>query len=191
MSRVKRIAKQSGPMAQAGAVALWGASSIIKSVQSGYLTGGTNSYAATIAAVNPNHCLLLYQNFDHSGSGTQAYYFTNTLTLTDATTITVGRQSAGGAVIGVAWTVLEFLPGVIKSIQAGLITLAAAPGTATVNAVNPQKCMLLYEGSLSPHTGPEANIWPVKLVLTNATTVTASTYTNANAQAAFRLVEFF
>lgn len=182
----------SGPMGQTGMVGLWGAASIVKSLQSGYLSGSTEgTYTATINTVIPENCLLLWQGFNQSGNP-QPVYWGGMLQLTNATTVSLVRRAAAGSIMGIQWTVLEFLPGIVKSIQQGVIDFAGvATNTATITSVTPEKCALFFEGYSSADATGNTNAWAHRLELTNATTITAKFAVGTTASVPWRLVEFY
>src|SRR5438132_5237914 len=106
------------------------------------------------------------------------------LVLTTTPTFTATRDSTyGAAVVGATlrFTVIEFYPGVFKSIQKGVTAIAtsAASGTTTVTAVNTAKSVLITLGfprsTAIPSISPSAVYSDI--VLTNSTTVTASRVT--------------
>jgi hypothetical protein len=197
----RRGADRIGPLASGGMVALWGASSLIKSIQYGNV-GATNNTSttgtATINAVDTANAVLLFNGNTTSDStnGQIDAYQTGFITLTNSTTVTVTRGGQdGNGNITVNFCVVEFLPGVIRSVQAGTILLANAvvTNTATITAVNTAKSVLFYNNK-NTNQGPLAagtTHWS-KLDLTNSTTITATRAGNTNQEVpAYLLVEFF
>ena len=86
---------------------------------------------------------------------------------------------------------------VIKSIQSGIITIGKglSSGTATITSVNLNKSILLYLGHST--TNSDSTVRPcylgIKIVLTNATTVTATregTPPDYPVNVSFMVVEF-
>jgi hypothetical protein len=176
-------------------VGLWGAASLIASVQSGYTSGAAEgSYTATISPVVPENCVLLHQGFNQSGNP-QPSYWSSSLALTNATTVTVVRQSAGGSNLGIAWTVLEFVPGIVRSVQAGVVALpAVTTGNSTITQVDPLKSALFFCGTRSDDSTGNAGIWACRLtVAVNGLAVIATRgFTGGvSCNVAWRLVEFF
>lgn len=195
MSLAKRVGTQVGPLAQGGMVSAWGASSMVRSVQRGTISIGpaaaTNT--ATIAAVNMDNSVLrwLSGNYNTDGAVDERDGWSY-LTFTNATTITATRQGTNNTAT-VSFEVIEFMPGIIRSVQRGTIALtAAASNTATVTTVDTNKAVLDYLGTLSGDGFGYSARYLIRLVLTNSTTITA-TRGNAtnNMLVAYQLVEFF
>jgi hypothetical protein len=177
----------------AGAVAGRGAPTLIRSCQQGYTQGGIPPVTATILPVVPENCVVLHTGFNAAGY-TQAIYFQCRVELTNATTVSIIGTGNSSAVAGIGWQVVEFVPGIIKSMQAGVIDLGAANNaTATIQPVLPERCLLTWMGIIC--NGPDANaaVFPTRLTLTNATTITANRYAASGVatSAPWRLVEFF
>ena len=89
-------------------------------------------------------------------------------------------------------------PSVIKSIQAGIITISGdiTSATATINAVNTTKSVVLHGGSRFPGSATNPNITLATVQLTNATTVTATvgatvTPSIVNRYVAYTVLEFY
>lgn len=86
-------------------------------------------------------------------------------------------------------------PSVIKSIQTGIITISKADtsATATINAVNTTKSVVLHGGSSCTGTTATPNQILATVQLTNATTVTATTGATASAErhVAYTVLEFY
>jgi len=190
-----------GPLGQGGMVGLWGASSLIKSVQTGSVgLAGTAALTgtATITSVDTASSLLIFggNTTNDATNGQIDAYQTGTIALTNATTVTVTRYSTDtNQTITAYFTVVEFRPGAVRSIQAGTIILtnAVLTNTATITSVNTAKSVCIYTSKQS-NQGPSAtgnNHWSY-VVLTNATTVTAARANNVNLeQPGYTVVEFF
>lgn len=85
----------------------------------------------------------------------------------------------------------QFLPGAIKSIQRGTITIAnaASSKTATITSVDTTKALIFSLGAESTETSV-ANT-NVRLALTNATTVTAERGgTTGSVEVGYQVVEY-
>jgi len=174
-------------------VAQFGQRSMIRSIQRGVLSvpNGSSTAAATITSVDPNNSVLSVSQ-DGDGAVNRWDASVGTVVFTNATTITATRTTTTGDVLRTSYEVIEYWPGVIKSVQRGTITLAgAASNTATITTVNTSKSMLFdlrYSTTelAVPHT------ITTRLTLTNATTVTASravgTGTNISS---YQIVEFY
>lgn len=89
---------------------------------------------------------------------------------------------------------MSYAPSVIKSIQQGTITFTGTnvvSGTATITSVDTTKSMCLTTGGSQNST----NWFSSKVILTNATTVTASTANDNGASRTYTtgyiVVEFY
>lgn len=107
-------------------------------------------------------------------------------TITNNTTVTVTPQVSDACAATYTWKgmLVEYYPNWVKSSGTGSITVASGgtTGTATITSVNPAKTMVAWTGMTVP-AGPTCNdnvsgsgsvISPSTVVLTNATTLTAS-----------------
>lgn len=157
-------------------VANWGTRSLIRSIQRTTITlTGVTSNTVTITAVVPENTRLnwlgntysLDSDPDTSSSATR-------IALTNATTVTATRASNGNSAI-VSFEAIEYMPGLIRSIQRGIIGVTGVTSnTATVNAVTPSKSTLRILGWSTTDTLGFWAEWGPVLVLTDATTVTAA-----------------
>lgn len=86
-------------------------------------------------------------------------------------------------------------PSVIKSIQAGIITIPRndTSATATINAVNTTKSVVLHGGTRYPASTPNPDKIFTTVQLTNATTVTATVGSTAGVSkhVAYTVLEFY
>lgn len=186
-----------GPLGGAGMVGLWGASSLIKSIQAGTMTSSYPTNATgTIATVDTANSIVYLLGFTQSNVNNNYAVCAGAVELTNSTTVTGYQSVSGGADMVFSFVVVEYLPGIVKSIQAGTVAVGVnASATATVTAVNTAKSMLVWRGfRVSTGAAPNTDSWATKTVLTNATTVTANRITadaNNNITAYFGLVEFF
>lgn len=170
-------------------------SSAVNSIQSGTAsTSSGTSGTATITSVTTGNSIVLYngQVCQVTGSSAQSTTIVH-IQLTNATTVTVTRgASSGSAVIG-HFMVLEFKSGILQSsTQNGTIAIAAAStsNTATITSVTTANTLLLYNGQISSNGSDAGNSWAY-LVLTNATTVTATRVGTSGTQTpAFSVLEF-
>lgn len=76
----------------------------------------------------------------------------------------------------------------IKSIQTGSIAIGNIWGSATINAVDPSKTMLILGGASTVTTGSKPTAY--SLSLTNATTVQFAGYGYTSSEARFTVLEF-
>lgn len=173
-------------------VALWGASSLVKSIQRGTIavTGGTTG-TLTITSVDTNYARLRFLGCTASLNVVDGTKYFARVDLTNTTTVTATVNTSPGAnTLTVSVEVTEYWPGVIKSIQRGTITPAGAGATATITGVNTAKTELDYLGFSDTDTSNNNGVIPY-LVLTNSTTVTATNVVAVNATVGFQAVEWF
>ena len=83
-------------------------------------------------------------------------------------------------------------PSVVKSIQAGIITIPVdnKSATATINAVDTTKSVVLHGGSRYPTSTTNPDKTSVTVQLTNATTVTATVGIETTSSADIRYVAY-
>lgn len=177
-------------------VTAWTQGTIVKSVQYGTITIGNTSLTgtATITTVVPTNALVFFLGLVHQEAADGISVPFSYLQLTNATTVTATRAiqpGAGAATPVIGFCVLEFLPGVIRSIQKGTVTLnAVTSNTATITAVNVAKSILLYGFESSDQNLVTDAL--ARITLTNATTVTMTRNNNTGVVVgAFTVVEFY
>jgi len=189
-----------GPLGGAGMVGLWGASSLIRSLQTGTIAVGiTSPTTATVTAVNPALSLLISGSWSSNyNTGNGVYGTQPRITLTNGTTITATTYTTGTGIDSTtSWTLVEFAPGAIRSVQYGTTSGTSGADTATITAVNTAKSFVVYLGLTSSSSNAYSIEAPGKyyarVTLTNSTTVTGR-YENAGGQTmaiAFAVVECF
>ena len=114
------------------------------------------------------------------------------LALTNATTLTATR-SASNEIQTLTYEVIEFMPGVIKQVQRGTVSMAHTVNfaTSTITTVNTAKAMLTSLGLEQDNLSICSSI-VARLTLTNATTVTVNRATgNLNMTMGYQVVEFY
>lgn len=164
--------------------------SLIKSIQRGTITipGGSTTNGATITAVvTANSALYWLGNSLNTAGQVDSAQFMARLALTNATTVTATR---GGTTedVTVSFEVVEYWPGVLRSVQRGTVAVGTP---ATITSVTTAKSLLTYLGCVgATTTGGEWGAQEPKLVLTNATTVTASA-TSGTDVCGYQVVEFY
>lgn len=175
----------------------WTQPGFIKSLQRNTITiaNGAASNTATITGVSLSDSLLLFLGSDYGTDGAVAGQDCESLlTFTNATTITATRVGTTGGLI-TAFEVIEFMPGVIKSVQRSTIALAGVvSNTATVNPVVMLKSAIGYLGASTTdaNAGEFSARTHVYMQLTNATTITATRGNGNNtATIGYQLVEYF
>lgn len=177
-----------------GMVSLWGASSLIRSVQYGTVAlSGVTTNTATIVAVDTSRAVVIDLCASNNWSGgTSEAYAVPRFTLTNSTTVTAVRGAVGGIDCNAAFAVVEFAPGVLRSVQTGTITPTAGAVTATITDVNVAKAVVLSLG-VSGDNGGVGGSWWSRLTLSSSTTVTATRQDTSAAAMPhnFAVMEFF
>ena len=180
-----------GPAGMGGMVSLWGASSLIQSIQYGTVSvSGTTSGTATITAVDTADSMLVFMG--QSCTDTTSFFERGNvgLSLTNSTTVTATKAGSNSNIVA-GFCVVEFYPGVVKSVQRG--SRAGFNATSTITEVNTGKVWVMhlgYVGVVGNTYFPEYDA--VRCELTNSTTLTMK---NSNAGGAtffyWQVVEFF
>lgn len=150
----------------------------------------TSNTATLAVPVDVNRSRLVYLGLTGSTDATIAPAVVR-VALTNASTVTatVNTTSAGTREIG--FEVIEYRPGVVRSVQRGTITTTAdVTGTATITSVNTSRATLDWLGfeSSGASTGPAAA--QIRVTLTNATTVTATGIGSVDRTVGFQVVEW-
>jgi hypothetical protein len=168
--------------------------SLIKSIQTGTITiASAASNTATVTAVDPNNSILLFGGNELANSTTPNIAYVR-LDLTNSTTVTATRNTSSANSTTANFVLIEFYPGVIKSVQRGTIaTGAAASNTATITAVNTAKAWVIGLGwSTTGTTDGATRVYFCRFELTNATTVTFRRNDATNAcTGSYQVVEFY
>lgn len=174
----------------------WSQRGFIRSIQRGTMTLNAGiSATATITAVDLANSVLLYGGFTTDvGAADYASVFPR-IELTNPTTVTAGKASAPSIEV-VAFEVIEFYPGVLKSVQRGFIGLGGVTtNTATITTVNLAKasCVTLGWTGVASGGGGEMGQTTANVVLTNATTVTATrnSVVAGSLAAGYQILEFY
>ena len=183
-----------GPQGMGGMVSLWGASSLIKSVQ----RISVASVAVTITAVDVSRTILVWAGVNGTYTfGASGNECNKRVTLTNSTTVTPVASVTSGAVTATI-SVIELQPGVIKSVQYGAatITAPAQTGTAAITAVNIDKSIMLFLGTgEGPGSGAALAYNFANLTVNSAgDTITATQGAGAspgNSVTAFCMMELF
>lgn len=161
-------------------VAQWSLRSFVKSVQRGtvLIVNSSTTGTATITAVQLANSLVYFLGATSANVSTNfAVDARCYLTFTNETTITATRAGSSDAATA-GFEVIEFQPGVLRSVQRGAITISGAStsATASVTFVDAAKCALVSLGEYSGGdvgSGDQVYQWP-RLTLTNSVTVTSS-----------------
>lgn len=148
-------------------------SGFVKSLQRGTVViSGSTSNTTTITSVTDlNNSRLCFMGwFTNSATDTADKVFA-ALAFTNATTITGSVvTSPGASIVTIGFEVIEYWPGVIRSLQRGTGTVASP---ATINAVDMNKSTVDFLGITQ--TSPSLRFDLLSRVsLTNSTTVTGT-----------------
>jgi hypothetical protein len=150
---------------------------LIKSIQTGTIDlNSVTSNTATITSVVTANSVIVFGGWTINASSLSPSLFAR-VELTNATTVTAYcKVGSAGVVYPVAYTVIEYFPGRLVSSQRGTITLnGVASNTATITAVTIGKAWVSILGFTYNSGGNNDVSYYPKVVLTNATTVTATT----------------
>lgn len=159
----------------------------IRSVQRGTIAiaPASASNTATITSVTVAHSRLRLLGYGISAASTNDKLSAR-IVFTNATTITAVVNTATDVTVTVSFEVVEYWPGVVRSIQRGTV---AGNTTATIGAVRTETSEVDWLGG----SGSDANtnITTVgRVTLTNATTVTGTSAGGANDTIGFQVVEW-
>jgi hypothetical protein len=175
-------------------VAQFGQRSFVKSIQQVSKAMTATTGTVTINAVDVNNSIVLFDGTT-APSGASPTTCNCYVELTNSTTVTFTRSSNASNCTTKA-TIVEFYPGVVKSVQRGVITITGTTtsGTATITAVDTGKATLNMRG-FTDNVGTVGDGW-VSIVLTNATTVTANRGNGAaigsvNSSISWEVVEYY
>lgn len=183
---------------------------LVKSIQTFDILIGTNqtSNTATITSVDLNNSMLVFGGINptladgsmSAGNMHAARAFAR-LTFTNATTITATRAASDPTyTVNVTGTVIEFFPGVIKSVQRGTVSLSTTSATDTLaQAVDVNKAFVSHLGQTTtsqfdttPGNGLNWYIFFSRLDLQNGTTVRSrEPIANGDSITSYQVVEFF
>lgn len=156
------------------------------------ITNGTTSNTATLpVAVDTTRSRVVLLGVTAAGDATVDPVACR-VALTNGTTVTATVNSVSGSGNRVvAFEVVEYHPGVIRGIRRGTITTTGADsGTDTISTVTTDRSTVDYLGFTtdSVQTGPGAAL--VRVVLTNATTVTATGVGAVNRTIGYQVVDW-
>lgn len=180
----------------------------VKSIQAGTVAVNDNaaSGTATINSVDTNNSILIPGGWSWSSTTAHSALAASQelayMEFTNPTTITAKKSGAFGAganALTWAFSVIEFYPGIIKSVQRGVISFGTTDVTkdATINAVNTAKAVVMslgMEGGAGGAAGDGVNVIYARLALNSSTVVRATRGgQNGSAQTAieYQVIEFY
>lgn len=172
-------------------------SGIIKSVQEGVITFSNNtdlSDTATITSVNVNSSVCYLNGITISdGDSDINDHALCSIILTNSTTVTVNRGVAPTpATVSpqVYFTVVEYEPSVINSVQTGTITMATNTENETISSVNLEKSVVI-NGGYTTQRADAIGRSLISLDLLNSTTVQARAgATSSNREVVYTVIEY-
>ncbi len=180
-----------GPLGGAGMVGLWGASSLIESIQRGTITYDTSSVSsatATIAAVDMSRSRLRFNGLYISG-GANNNKLASRIAFTNATTITVTVTGGGGAglLCIVSYEVIQYMPGVVRNIQRGT---ALGNTVWTITEVRMDKSEVDYLGAQGSDINTNITT-SARVLLSTTTGVNNASVGLTNDTVGMQVTEFF
>ena len=176
-----------------GMVGLWGASSMVQSVQYGTISLTTTSGTATITLVDTTRSFVVFLGSFTTDTGSVGARAWPSVVLTNATTVTASTDIMSGTT-DVGYLVIQFMPGVIKRIQVVSVINASGPtGTAgAMTEVNLAKTLIQWS-SLQMTANAYANyIEAMKITVSSSTSLLFQNgYTGGSSRLYALIVEFF
>lgn len=155
----------------------WTQPGVIRSVQSGTLTiaGGSATGTATITQIDTKNAVIYFGGMTTNDATTDGSRCYGRLDLTNSTTITGTRGSNPAGVMLLPFTVIDYYPGALRSVQYGTVAMGAnASATATITAVDTTKAAVLFLGWSTTNVAAPNGQNTATVALTNKTTVTAT-----------------
>lgn len=151
---------------------------LIKQIIRGSITiaATSSSNTATIPAVDTRYAAIFYNGFTTANTAAMdARLQYPRLSFSDKTTVSAVTNTADATYARtVYFTVVEFYPWAIRSIQTGTILLnGVSSANATINAVNTSNSVVLFQGQTHSTNSDTFNYIQGNLELANSTTVTA------------------
>lgn len=187
MGRIHQRVKLTGS-ALSATVAQWTQRSLIKSVQRGTMATINTSITQAVTAVVPENCLLTILGVKSGSAGEFGNAYFTRIELTTATSLTLLCHTAAAFARTTSWELIEFVPGVIKSRQAGTIAIGSV--NATINPVNMSKTLVHHLG-LIDSVAASSNDVATMLQLTTATNVNVQTGNTNTQVTGYEVVELF
>jgi hypothetical protein len=128
-------------------VAQWGAPSMIASFQRGtiLIAAAATSAVATITAVDPTRAVLVWCGTQVNGADSPDHGFAR-LELATSTQVNAIRAASGSNSVSVNYEVIEFVPGIIRSVQRGASVLGTPPVLTTITPVDLAKASASLQG---------------------------------------------
>ncbi len=175
-------------------VGLWGASSMVTSGQQANITipasVAANSNTSTISSVDTNRSIILW------GGVFPSAYNRNDLdgirvALTNATTVTATRSGVSAADSYTAYSVMEFQPGVIRSVQRGTATMSSTTVNNTLTEVNRAKSFVTFLGITDSDVSSTTQRLNAYMYFSSSTNLAVAVYSAQSQVVGWQVVEFF
>ena len=182
-----------GPAGMGGTVGLWGASSLVQSVQYGTISLTTTSNTATITLVDTTRSFVVFLGAftaDTSAVGARSW---PSVVLTNATTVTASTDNMFGTT-DVGYLVIQFMPGIIKRIQVvNSLNNNGSTGTAVaMSEVNLAKTLIQWSCLQMTANSYLNYIEGMKITVTSSTSLLFQNgYTGGSPRLYALIVEFF
>lgn len=163
-------------------------------IQYGSITLGSSvtSNTATISSVTTANAFVAYLGFNSTDSSTNgAVNFAN-LTLTNSTTVTATRTTGTNSVT-VFFVVVEYAPGIVKSMQPRSVTISGTSGSTndTITAVSLNNAFTVYGGTLTNSTSSIDSMTDIQLTASTTVALTRGYSTSISRTINYTVVEFF
>lgn len=153
------------------------------------LSGSSTTATDTISSVNMANTMLVYQGATCTSSTLNAYLYN--LELTGSTQVSLVRGASTSISRTVAYTVLEFVSGVLASVQRGTQAVASVTSAdATISTVDTSRAVANWTGFSTGASTLDERFASVKLL--DATTVRAQKNTagSSTSTPGYEAVEF-
>lgn len=172
-------------MTALGLTGVGAGSEFVRSVQHFEITMGASATTgtATITAVDTSRSIVLYSGFYSPFSTTGGNTNLMRLDLTNSTTVTATRNTSAVQQPVARGCVIEFAPSVVKSVQQGSTTMAAAAtsNTTTISSVDTANSVVFHLGHSTTLTTFSTTSIFGTVTLTDATTITVNRGASSNA----------
>lgn len=189
-----RNTPETGTLTVQGCVVEYISAALNSAVQYGTITlgSGVTSNTATISSVNTNNAFVAYLGFTSTNSTTNANTNFATLALTNATTVTATRNT-GTASVTVGYVVVEYAPGIVKSMQPRSVTMIGTNTSTndTISAVNVNNAYIRW-GNLRSSSTTSLDAFTDAQIINSTTVALTRNYTTSETRVVnYTVVEFF
>lgn len=157
------------------------------------IADGSASNTATITSVDTSKAFIIVQGYSYNSTNEVPAQNLVRVTLTNSTTITATRNTAGSSnAVTVNLVIIDATSSLVSSVQYGTISgTAATSGTATITSVSTSRSAVFFLGNTTTSTGAATSpTRHARVTLTDSTTVTANVSASSTWTASFVVVEF-